>query len=164
MVCLDYQGPNSAPSELSFSATIMTSLSGKTVSVTETNVVDNPGSEPVSSSVEIEVESLPYLFSGFLHLPDGTMINLDRIRWLPVVFRLFDPVTGHIVRNAEANYDVTAADGTVVAAAKVRYSRILRLYSFWWRLHGLDPGDYTITAHLDDGTSHSVSVTLFRGG
>ena len=158
IVCYDYI-PVGSPRQLTFSATVQPSLHSQTVTVTETNTVDNPGSEPVSSSVDVEVIQLPYIFKGFLGLRDGKKINVNH-RWVSASFLLFDPVTHHIVRDAEATIEVTAADGTVVAAdiAELRWF----IYKYRWRISGLELGDYTITAYLDDGTSHSVSVTLVK--
>ena len=58
VVCLDYVGPDTAPRELSFTAVPQASLGGQTVTVTESDTVDNPGSRQVSNSVEIQVNEL----------------------------------------------------------------------------------------------------------
>ena len=157
IVCYDYLGPDSSPRQLSFTATAMPGVHGQTVTVTETDLVDNPGSGPASSSVDLELNQLPYGFKGFFGLYDGKKINVRR-GWVPVAFLLFDPLTGHLVRGADATVEVTAADGTVVAEGKAR--SWWALYKYWWRIYGAEPGDYTITAYLDDGTSHSVTVEL----
>ena len=159
IVCFDYLPVDSSPLQLSFTATASPEAHGQTVTVTQTNTVDNPGASVESSSVDIELNQLPYKFKGFFGLHDGKKINIRR-GWVPVAFLLFDPVTGHLVRDADAKVQVTDADGHVVAEGEAK--AWWALYKYWWRIYGLEPGDYTITAYLDDGTSHSVTVELIK--
>jgi subtilisin family serine protease len=161
MVCFDYQGPDKSPRPLSFSAAAHPILHGQTITVTEKDMVDNPGSRSASSSVQLEINQLPYVFRGFIGLHDGKKINRHRAHSVPVSFRLYDPVAWwHIVWNADATVEVTDADGNVVASGDARFRWFGLRYEYSWRIHGLPRGDYTITAHLDDGTSHSVTVEL----
>ncbi|MGA8203174.1 MAG: S8 family serine peptidase, partial [Woeseiaceae bacterium] len=161
MVCFDYQGPDKSPRQLSFSATASPFLAGQDVTVSEVDKVDNPGSRPESSSTELEVDALPYKFQGFFGLHDGKKIRLHREHQVLVAFKLLDPNSWwHIVYDADATIEVTDAGGNVVASGDADFTFWGFRYVYWWQLRGLQPGDYTITAHLDDGTSHSVTVKL----
>jgi subtilisin family serine protease len=164
MVCFDYQGPNTAPRQLSFSATARPILAGQDVTVFEVDKVDNPGARPESSSAEIEIDQLPYKFQGFFGLHDGKKIHIRHASQVLVAFKLLDPLAWwHIVYDADATIEVTDADGNVVSSGDARFTWFGLRYVYTWRLdHHLKPGNYTITAHLDDGTSHSVTVTLVK--
>ncbi len=158
LVCYDYLPPDDSPKQLSFTATVKPIAHGRTVTVKQKDTVDNPGSRKNRNKTSIEVNQLPYIFSGYFWLYDGKVIDTDDIRRIPVSFLLFDPVTYRLVWNAHANVEITAADGTVVAEGRAPF-RWFR-YVYWWRLRHVEPGDYTVTTYLDDGTSHSVTVTL----
>jgi hypothetical protein len=158
LVCYDYLAPDSSPKLLSFTATVKPQAHGRTVTLKQKNTVDNPGSRQERSRTSIEVNKLPYIFSGYFWLYDGKTIDVDDISNVPVSFMLFDPVTYRPAFKADANVEITDAAGNVVASGDAKY-RWLR-YVYWWRVRNLEPGDYTVTTYLDDGTSHSVTVTL----
>ncbi len=160
LVCYDYLAPDSSPRELSFSATVKTMARGRTIRVHEKDRVDNPGSRWARSDTRVEVNLLPYVFKGFFGLYDGIEIDLDKNRRVPVAFALFDPLTGWPSLKAWVTVDITNAAGEVVRSVSGRAYEFL--YGRSLNLKRLEPGDYTITAHLDDGTSHSVTVTLVR--
>ncbi|MEL7186282.1 MAG: S8 family serine peptidase, partial [Pseudomonadota bacterium] len=160
IVCFDYVGPDTSPRALSFTGTPKKYVHGRSIKVREFDRVDNPGSRLARSKTEIEVNALPYRFKGFFGLHDGKKIELDR-RKVKVAFRLYDPVFWWwLIRDADATVEVTDAAGNVVSSGDADFTRRGWRYEFTWRIKGLAPGDYTVTAHLDDGTSHSVMVKL----
>ncbi|MDX1517346.1 MAG: S8 family serine peptidase, partial [Woeseiaceae bacterium] len=160
IVCFDYEGPDTSPRALSFTATPRPFTHGRSIKVKEFDHVDNPGSRLAASSTEIEVNQLPYRFDGFFGLKDGQKIDSDR-RKVRVAFRLYDPVIWWLpIIDADASVEVTDAGGNVVASGDANWTWRGWRYEFTWRPHGLPEGNYTITAYLDDGTSHSVTVEL----
>ena len=162
LLCLDYEGPDTSPKELSFTATPSAFWNGRTAAAFEWNEVDNPGSRREYSWLSLEFEQLPYDFRGFIGLYDGKQIRLNRNR-LNISFQLFDPVFfWRSIRDAEATVEITDSAGNVVASGDAHYNHRRQKYTYRWRIRnqGLEAGDYTITAYLDDGTSHSVTVEL----
>lgn len=158
LVCYDYLAPDSSAQQLSFSATVKAIGHGHPVTVREYDTVDNPGSRKARSSTRIEVNQLPYYFKGFFGLYDGKKIDLDKYRKLNVAFMLLDPVTWWPSWKANARVEISNAAGDVIDSGEAR-SRWFS-FSYQWRLKKVDPGDYTITVYPDDGSSHSVTVTL----
>ena len=126
--------------------------------VRENDWVDNPGSSRAWDRVDIEVNAAPYIFKGFYGLYDGKEISTRRVSTVTVGFLLLDAERRRPVRNADVTIEVTDSEGTVVASGDARWRWFS--YFYFWRLSGAAPGDYTITAHLDDGTSHSVNIVL----
>jgi subtilisin family serine protease len=161
LVCYDYVAPDSAPTELSFSATVKANAGGRTFRVSQRDVVDNPGSRPNRNRIQIEVNEPPYIFRGFFGLTDGMTIDASRIRALPVSFMLFDPATLRPVRKAKADIVVTDAGDNIVSQGSARY--LWFFYYYRWTLGNVASGEYTITANLDDGSSNSITVTLSGG-
>ncbi len=158
LVCYDYLGPDSSPIQLSFSATPKVHAGGKTIKVSQRDVVDNPGSRPNQNRIEVDVNEPPYIFKGFFGLYDGMSIDTDRMRSLAVTFMLFDPKTFRPVRNTKPLIVIRDGDGNAVTSGNARHRWFYFYYR--WDLRYLSDGEYTITAELDDGSSHSVTIYL----
>lgn len=161
IVCYDYQGPDTSPRTLSFTATAHPILHGREVWLRQRNSVDNPGSEAVGGFVPVEFNQLPYEFD-WLRPAEGESIRIKRNKKVRIEFRVWDPVIWwRALWRVDARVEITDSSGTVVDSGNARFRFFGWRYQYKWRLNrNLTPGDYTITVYLDDGTRHTRSVEL----
>ena len=114
-----------------------------------------------------------YAFSGFLQPIDADGSSIFKLKsTVPVKFALSD-ASGAAVSTAQATLSVAKVDNGIVgtdveaistAAAttgnEFRYDATSQQYVFNWSTKGLSKGTYQLIASLDDGSSHSVIISL----
>jgi hypothetical protein len=125
-------------------------------------------------SLAVVVQSVQYNFSGFLP-PLHPNMAYAQGRTIPIKFQLSDAngqfitslsaITNLQVAPVNANgslgtpFNPTAAGGT-----GLRYDATANQYVFNWQTRGLAAGAYQILLALNDGTTHTLTLTLSSSG
>jgi hypothetical protein len=118
---------------------------------------DNAGNE---ATVEVTYE-VHYDFSGFQPPIQSDSHTARAGSTLPVRFELAD-ADGEPVSDAEANVSIAPAEGgpALLTEGPVRYDAEDEQYILPVSTRGLEAGDYELIVELDDGTEHSIDLTL----